>query len=102
MRPNPSRVRAFKNCLGTIWSVSTFTRSRGTTTPECVVKGCIIFGRSQGVSPGPRSFVALLDRFHREFAHIHEVAGNRGCSGHHRADQVRAAVATLTALEIAV
>jgi hypothetical protein len=41
MRPNPSRVSAFKNCFGTIWSVSTLTRSIGITRPECVMKGRI-------------------------------------------------------------
>src|SRR5262249_31365620 len=43
MRPNPSRVSAFRNCFGTIWSVSTFTRSSGATFPVCVVNGCIRF-----------------------------------------------------------
>src|SRR6266436_5983031 len=41
MRPKPSRVSAFRNCLGTIWSVSTLTRSSGITLPVCVLNGCI-------------------------------------------------------------
>src|SRR5208337_206943 len=31
----------FRNCLGMIWSVSTFTLSSGTTTPVCLRNGCI-------------------------------------------------------------
>src|SRR5215472_14835505 len=42
MRPKPSRVSAFRNCFGTIWSVSTLTRSSGATIPVCVVNGCIL------------------------------------------------------------
>src|SRR5258708_1291473 len=41
MRPKPSRVSAFRNCFGTIWSVSTLTRSSGITLPLCVENGCI-------------------------------------------------------------
>jgi hypothetical protein len=37
-----------------------------------------------------------------KFADIDEVAGNRGGGGHYRADEVRAAVAPLAALEIAI
>src|SRR5438309_6307369 len=55
MRPKPSRVSAFRNCFGTIWSVSTLTRSSGITMPVCVLKGCICSRSSdslveQGVS----------------------------------------------------
>src|SRR4029077_9189355 len=39
MRPNPWRVSAFRNCFGTIWSVSTLTRSSGATIPVCVLNG---------------------------------------------------------------
>src|ERR671925_599948 len=42
MRPKPSRVRALRNCFGTIWSVSTLTRSSGATKPVWVEKGCIL------------------------------------------------------------
>ena len=38
MRPKPWRVSAFRNCFGTIWSVSTLTRSSGMTIPVCVLK----------------------------------------------------------------
>src|SRR5258706_7672179 len=41
MRPKPSRVSAFRNCFGTIWSVSTLTRSSGIALPVCVENGCI-------------------------------------------------------------
>src|SRR5438445_1722117 len=41
MRPKPSRVSAFRNCFGTIWSVSTLTRSSGITMPVWVENGCI-------------------------------------------------------------
>src|SRR6266704_1133584 len=41
MRPKPSRVSAFRNCFGTIWSVSTLTRSSGATMPVWVEKGCM-------------------------------------------------------------
>src|SRR6266576_5956352 len=37
-----------------------------------------------------------------KFAHINEMAGDGGGSGHDRADQMRAAVFALTAFEIAV
>src|SRR5258708_37711493 len=43
MRPKPSRVSAFRNCFGAIWSVSTLTRSSGITLPLCVENGCILF-----------------------------------------------------------
>src|SRR5215469_17510758 len=51
MRPKPSRVRNFRNCLGTIWSVSTLTRSMGATRPVCLVKGFIaLFRRGEAVT----------------------------------------------------
>src|SRR6266550_4401914 len=42
MRPKPSRVSAFRNCFGTIWSVSTLTRSSGATSPVCIENGCML------------------------------------------------------------
>src|SRR5229473_8288806 len=88
MRPKPSRVSAFRNCLGTIWSVSTLTRSSGITLPLCVENGCIV--------------ALLLDWGDVEVADVDEVTGDGGGCGHQRADQVRAAVFALAALEIAV
>src|SRR5262245_3234123 len=88
MRPKPSRVRAFKNCLGTIWSVSTLTRSSGITRPVCVVKGSIL--------------QFSLDGSDVPFANVDEMAGDGSGCGHHRADQMRPAVAALAALEIAI
>src|SRR5260370_3672840 len=88
MRPKPSRVSAFRNCLGTIWSVSTLTRSSGITLPLCVENGCIV--------------ALLLDWGDVEFADVDEMACYGGGCGHKRADQVRAAVFALAALEIAV
>src|SRR5216683_6866647 len=88
MRPKPSRVSAFRNCLGTIWSVSTLTRSSGITLPLCVENGCIV--------------ALLLDWGDVEVADVDEVAGDGGGGGHQWADQVGAAILALAALEIAV
>src|SRR5260370_23693132 len=44
----------------------------------------------------------LLDGGDIEFADVHEMAGNRGGGGHDRADEMRAAVLALAALEIAI
>lgn len=40
LSPNPVFLIDFKNCLGMIWSVSTFARSSGMTKPECVLNFC--------------------------------------------------------------
>src|SRR5215469_17705520 len=102
MRPNPSRVSAFKNCFGTIWSVSTLTLSSGITMPECVVNGCIQT-QSLAVKSNAHSRAAAL--FHPrdvKFAHVHEMSGDCGCRGHNRTNQMRPAVAALSAFKIAV
>src|SRR5260370_15559148 len=88
MRPKPSRVSVFRNGLGAIGSVSTLTRSSGITLPLCVENGCIV--------------ALLLDWGDVEFADVDEMACYGGGCGHQRADQVRAAVFALAALEIAV
>src|SRR5260370_7243925 len=44
----------------------------------------------------------LLDGGDVEFADVHEMAGNRRGCGHDRADEMRAAVLALAALEIAI
>src|SRR5216684_2916808 len=44
----------------------------------------------------------LLDGGDVEFAHVHKMTGNGGGGGHDRADEVRAAVFALAALEIAI
>src|SRR6516225_8761719 len=101
MRPNPSRVSAFKNCFGTIWSVSTLTLSSGITMPECVVNGCMQ-SQSLAVKSNADSRAALFHPRDVEFAHVHEMSGDCGCRGHHRTNQMRPAVTTLAAFKIAV
>src|SRR5712692_7757652 len=108
MRPKPWRVRALRNCFGTIWSVSTLTRSSGATMPVCVENGCIrellLKTKTKGqikvklLGLKTRSF----DGNHVEFAHIHKMSRNRGGGGHHRADQMRTAVFALAAFKIAI
>src|SRR5215469_9973296 len=106
MRPKPSRVSAFRNCFGTIWSVSTLTRSSGATIPVCVVNGCIL---QSSVLPNrcapvevpnndapesnarPTVNIASLHVRHVKLADVDEVAGDGGGRCHDRADQVRAA-----------
>src|SRR5216684_1530408 len=44
----------------------------------------------------------LLDGGDVEFAHVHKMTGDGGGGGHDRADEVRAAVFALAALEIAI
>src|SRR6201981_1019978 len=92
--PNPVRSIRFRNCLGMIWSVSTFTRSSGATSPLCTRNGFMI----------EISFVAA-DRarlLKLPLAYIREVPGDRRRSRHHRAHQMRPATASLPALEISI
>src|SRR5260370_21998122 len=103
MRPKPSRVSAFRNCFGTIWPVSTLTRSSGATRPVWALKGCI------NSDPSERSNVErsnietfLFNVGDVEFAHVNEMAGDSSSRRHDRADQMRSAVFALTALEIAI
>src|SRR6516162_10913165 len=104
MRPKPSRVRAFRNCFGTIWSVSRLTRSIGATKPVCEVKGCMLWQSlyvSSSRNLSTRSGWKLLlpratESFHVgdvEVADVDEVASDGGGGGHDRADQVRSRVA---------
>src|SRR5579883_904101 len=84
-----------RNCLGMIWSVSTFTRSSGATIPVCLLNGCM------AAHP---TFECLLNGGRRLIprSNIHKVAGN-GCGGGHlRADEVGAPALALTSLKIAV
>src|SRR6266481_8065800 len=49
-----------------------------------------------------RRYQNLLDGGYVEFADVDKKAGDRGGCGHYRADEVRAAVFALAALEIAI
>src|ERR1700674_1624027 len=69
------------------WSVSTFKRSSGATRPACLVKD---------------SISGVLRKVQVERAHVDEMSGDSGGSGHNRADQMRAAAFALAALEIAI
>src|SRR2546427_607181 len=73
--------------------------------PVWVVKGCILplllTQKPGGLKSAPAQ-VRLLDGCNVELAHIHEMAGNGRGGGHDRADQVRAAVLALAALEVAI
>src|SRR5690606_20970240 len=73
----------FRNCLGMIRSVSTFSRSSGATRPRCVVKACML---------------GLL----LESAHVDEMAGHGGSRSHGGADQMGASPLPLAPLEVAV
>src|SRR6476646_4299979 len=66
-----------------IWSVSTFARSSGATSPVCFVKGCI----------------RLLKL---PLAHVSEMSLDRRRCRHHRTHEMRAAAASLAALEVAI
>src|SRR5689334_15391498 len=73
----------FKNCFGMIWSVSTFARSSGATSPVCFVNGCMF----------------LLEL---PLAHVGKVALDRRRRRHHRTHEMRAAAASLAAFEVAI
>src|SRR6516164_7160387 len=85
MRPKPSRVSAFKNCFGTIWSVSTLTRSMGATRPVCLEKGFISHPRLDPNSLRSRGFIAA--RWVMPVAlHAANKAVNRGTEAFHALD----------------
>src|SRR5215469_14759892 len=92
--PNPVRSIRFRNCLGIIWSVSTFTRSSGATSPWCTRNGFMI----------EMSFVAVnrARLLKLPLADIREVPRDRRRGRHHRAHQVCPATAPLPALEIPI
>src|SRR5580698_2096658 len=79
-----------RNCLGMIWSVSTLTRSSGTASEVTVLKGSMLVSCLHGLGD------------FRPVANIDEVACNRGCRGHFRADEMGASAAALAAFEVAV
>src|SRR5579885_1349550 len=100
MRPKPSRVSAFKNCFGTIWSVSTLTRSSGATFPLWVMNGFI-----PSSNKDPTLLLeagTLLHRRHVHLPHIHKMPRQRRRSRHHWTYQMRPAVLPLASLEIPV
>src|SRR5690348_9169094 len=74
----------FRNCLGMIWSVSMLARYSGATKPLCLRNGCI---NSSLESP---------------VAHVDEVSGNGGGSGHHGTDQMSAPAASLAPFKVPV
>src|SRR5688500_5719465 len=75
-----------RNCLGMIWSVSTFARSSGATTPVTLVYACI----------------SVRSVLRRPGAHVHEVAGDGRRCRHLRAHQVGAPALALPSLEVPV
>src|SRR5438067_9147602 len=82
----------FRNCLGMIWSVSTFARSRGARTPVTWLKASTPLSLP---SPGGGGNII-------EFPHVDEVPGDCGGRRHWRADEVGPAPTPLPALEIPV
>src|SRR5664279_6271388 len=74
----------FKCCLGMIWSVSTFSRYRGATTPRCLRIGSI-------------ALVPVLPAAHIDEPPGHG-CGSCGCG----TDEVCAAFPALAAFEVAV
>ena len=93
IRRNPVRSIRFRNCLGMIWSVSTFTRSRGTACPVWVRKRL----HSQVMSPIPQ-FVSANFQL-RISVKCPAIAAAAAIIG---TDQMRASSAALAAFEIAV
>ena len=84
-----------RNCLGMIWSVSTFARSIVTTRPVCFVKGFIARKCTKGDDWGT-DYVSI------PLADVDKMPGTR-CRGRHcRRDEMRAAAAALAAFEVAV
>src|SRR5690348_9599817 len=80
-----------RNCLGMIWSVSTLVRSRGIARDVSVLNGSMLGSDllADGFSFGP-------------ITNVDKVAGDRGCGGHFRRDEVGASAAALAAFEVAI
>src|SRR5665213_1575090 len=89
------------NCFGTIWSVSTFTRSMGKTSPVCFVKACTIFSGRHRLEPA-LLFSELFRRFHVPVAYVDEMTFDSCGCGHDRTDQVGPAILALAAFEVSI